>query len=100
MLRFQHKTQAMQKNLVKTFQLCPLRYRPCQYQVTLFLTSQSKSHQHKRTPLDSDQTHGCVIKRTTSSVKVYSRTLEEDDHSEEVDKDEKKCDEEVDEDDA
>jgi len=68
-----------------------------QYQVTLFLTSRSKSHQHKRTSLDSNRTYDCVMKRSTSSAKVYTRTLEEDDHSGEVDTDEEKCDEEVDE---
>jgi hypothetical protein len=36
------------------------------------------------------------MKRSTSSAKVYSRTLEEDDLSGEVDEDEEKCGEEVD----
>ena len=75
----------------------PIALPSLQYQVTLFLTSRSKSHQHKRTSLDSNRTYDCLMKRSTSSAKVYTRTLEEDDHSGEVDKDEEKCDEEVDE---
>lgn len=75
----------------------PIALPSLQYQVTLFLTSRSKSHQHKRTSLDSNRTYDCVMKRSTSSAKVYTRTLEEDDHSGEVDTDEEKCDEEVDE---